>query len=338
MNKVLSINSYGGSLLLGAQAAEADIVASFEDCGYGSEMQERNFPDVPHYRKPPWPELDNRETMIIAHPPCSAASTMNPVASTKGANSAAFGCTKRVLDYAVQTKAHTVAIESVVPACDMARAVHDEYASGGGWNLFRVFQNAEDFGVPQHRLRFWAIFSKSEEFRAEWKPHTKKLKSIFGAPGVVAEGHHRMLEAQSDLMLKAGLDPRTVWTGKHGFGLVRNILKKMKLSEAAVHPTRFAVSTPYLLDPNSVSPCLLGGCAWYVSDPSCPLGARPLTSGEYNLISGFPVDYWINPERMRTTFLSKGVAPPVAEWIVRSCLRGGNDVHCTPGGILDLTE
>lgn len=339
MNEVMTINSYAGSLLLGAEAAGANVIASCEDIGFGSNMQEYHWPRVPHYRQPPWPEFDMSQRMIIAHPPCSAASTMNPVASTKGANSAAFGCTKRVLDYAVAHNTHTVAIESVVPACDMARSVHDEYAKKGGWNLYRIFQNAEHFGVPQHRLRFWAVFSKTSEFCADWKPRMKKLRDILGAPGVVADVHHRMLEAQSELLAKYGVNARDLWLGKLGHGLVRNMLKKLKLSkESAVHPTRFAVNTPYLLNPDGVSPCLLGGCAWYVSDEACPLGARPLTSGEYNLIMGFPADYWIQPERQRTTFLSKGVVPPVAQWIVKSCMNGGSDVRCQPGGILDLTE
>ncbi len=331
-----TINSYGGSLLLGARQAGYPAVYSMEDSGFGSEMQEKNFSGTRHFAKKPWPAIPPGE-MIIAHPPCSAASTMNPVKATKGANSAAFACTRHVLDYAIANAAHTVAIESVVPACDMARACHDEYAKKGGWNLFRVFQNAEDFGVPQHRIRFWAIFSRAEMFTADWKPRRVRLSSILGAPGAVSECHERMLAQQFAMMTANGVDAHACFSGKNGYGLVRNMLKKLKKSEAAVHPTRFAVSTPYLLDPNGSSPCLLGGCAWFAPDASARFGARPLTGGEYNLIAGFPVDYPIWPERQRCTFLSKGVAPPVAAWVVKSCMEGGSDVTCRPNGILDLT-
>ena len=46
---VLIINTYGGSLLLGARLAGHRVEAVLEDVGYGSEVVAANFPKVPYH-------------------------------------------------------------------------------------------------------------------------------------------------------------------------------------------------------------------------------------------------------------------------------------------------
>src|SRR5439155_6327803 len=144
---------------IGTTAAGLPIRGSYEDAGFGLSLQMVNFPDL-EFRATvdDWPDhQDLRRTIVLAHPPCSAFSRQTPKGRT-GIQSDAFACTKRVLSYAMRRGAVAIAIESVQPALEGAKAVHDGYARRHGYHLYRVLQNAISFGVPQWRPRFWAVF------------------------------------------------------------------------------------------------------------------------------------------------------------------------------------
>ena len=83
--KTLIINSYGGSLVLGAKAVGAEIIGSYEDHNFGLGIQQAIFDDIKFvaYRKD-WKPQDLRDVFVIAHPPCSAFSVQNTSRTARG--------------------------------------------------------------------------------------------------------------------------------------------------------------------------------------------------------------------------------------------------------------
>jgi len=121
---VLIVNSYAGSLTVGASAVGLPIIGSYEDAGFGLAVQRANFPDLDYrWTSDQWPAQSLHNTVVLAHPPCAAFSSQTP-ARRKGTGSDAFACTKQVLEYAMRGKATAIAAESVQPALEGARAIH----------------------------------------------------------------------------------------------------------------------------------------------------------------------------------------------------------------------
>jgi hypothetical protein len=99
----------------------------------------------------------------------------------------------------------------------------------------------------------------------------------------------------------------------------------------------FGVKMPRFLDPAGWATTLLFDACWFIH-------GRPLLLEEYNLIMGFPKDYqWPDSYSDPRVYLSKGVCPPVATWILRQIQANlepaelTSDTHvCQPGELLDL--
>jgi hypothetical protein len=90
-----------------------------------------------------------------------------------------------------------------------------------------------------------------------------------------------------------------------------NMTKNQAEYEAAhrYNFTTFSSAWPLQLDPGGFSPTLMATSHWYYN-------GRPLTIPEYNVIAGFPADYKFDRPREITAYLSRGIAPPVGEWIL----------------------
>jgi site-specific DNA-cytosine methylase len=354
LNGIVTINSYAGSLVLGTKAATGDLpVASLEDVGYGVECQRANFPSLTIYPKlDDWPAELPRNKLVLAHPPCAAFS-INTAAHRRGTEADAFQCTKRVLDYSMGNGAETVAVESVPQACDGARAVHEKYAEKYGYNLYRVFQNALHFGVPQNRERFWAIFSKRDTLSFDFAPRVVTVGQCYAPEiGGVQKRHDKYLSDQHALLKAAGLPASDVMGGKFGYGQLHKILGRVfeKYPAAAgdrkgyerVRPllvnSAYRLCTQRLLDPNGYCGVVMG-CSWFTHpDAGSPYGCRNLTEGEYALLMGYPAQYQMVPRSGHRSFLSKGVCPPVAEWLVRQLHSSTGTVLLWPKQTLDLTS
>ena len=346
--KVLSINTYGGSLLVGAKALGMEIIGSYEDTGFGIPIQQHNFPglDFRPMRKD-WPDQDLSETVVIAHPPCSAFSVQNNNPKKKGVDSDAFACTISVLDYSMRNGALALAVESVVGALAGAWNVHQHFADEYGYNLYRVLQNGSMFGA-QWRDRFWAVFVKKGA-APDMMPWV--LQPRFQTVREVVDGHEdgpspagmdealdklkrrfakaeHLGEDEGDVRgLGAGLTPEQmqyVFFNEHGHEKnhgtsVDDVLWKLKFKDqdrwdvCKKYVTKYASGAMIFLNPDGAAPVLLGGSWWY-------LHGRNLSEKAYKRIMGFPADYGY-PEQGRyraemRTYLSKGVMPPVAAWIL----------------------
>lgn len=331
--KVLVINSYAGSLTLGAHALDADIVGSYEDSGFGIAIQKENFPGL-HFvdNIKSWPSQDLRDTVVIAHPPCAAFSQQNTSASKRGVDTDAFACTVRVLDYATKAGAKAIAIESVMGALAGAYEVHDRYAQD--YHLYRVTQNGILFGVPQWRERFWAVFVRKDlaDPLMIWTltPYITNIGITLDPllPGTPLDALERTTEKL------------TVKLAGHGLGITRDhvdavfatdLSKEVKRHGFArlIQPqfwpnenpkvvlrkyvSAFTSAQPSVLAPWGFAPVLLGSSFWVYR-------GAPVPEEGYKAIMGFPVDYYFPDDhrerREMRKYLSKGVCPPVASWIL----------------------
>lgn len=400
--KVLSINTYAGSLLLGARALgrrrPIEIIGSYEDGGFGSPLQHANFPELEFrdYRKD-WPErIDLTETVVLAHPPCSAFSQQTAGgagskdrAGVHGENARAFACTREVLQYSMENGALALAVESVPGALAGAFHVHQRFADDYGYNLYRVLQNAAAFGRPQWRERFWAVFVRKGAapdvfpigLTPDFRTIGETIEDIYDDGPAPYRNDHYL-----GLLKKKLADPFTVkrtpgaqtffekFAAKfaspdairctdaelefifgydeakpHHRGGVAKVLQKLKFPSHDPHEVCKALVEPFasnqmvFIHPESVTGVLLGSSWWYYR-------GRNISENAYKAIMGFPLDYKFPEGHYRNnvrTYLSKGVCPPVAEWVLESVVRHlhgeGPSTHhpdhvieCQPSGIADF--
>ena len=338
--RVLIINSYAGSITLGAHALGCNIIASMEDVNYALDVQKANFPKLNYYEyQHQWPKLDLRDTVVAAHPPCSAFSVQNISPNTRGIDSEAFACTRKILDYSVKNKALGIVIESVIGALQGAWQVHQHYADTYGYNIYRILQNGSMMSA-QWRNRFWVVYIRKNAI----KDNILKLRlnPIFQSVNDVILGYEKgpeifSLDKQLNTFKNYLTDIRpcdmTPWakplTDKdmsylfdtqdphHPTTGVGHILWKYKFKDrdqTAVtwrYVTTFSSSQMCYLNPEGLSGVLLGSSWWYINGEN-------LNETGYKRIMGFPPNY-IFPERERKKIrqlMSKGVIPSVAEWII----------------------
>jgi site-specific DNA-cytosine methylase len=364
--KTLIINTYAGSLLLGANAIKgSNVIGSYEDCGFGARITKANrarFPElapefefVDHIKQ--WPEQDLTDTIVLAHPPCAAFSQQNTSKAKRGVNTDAFECTRKVLKYAFANGAAAVAVESVMGALGGAWDVHDHMAESAGYYVYRILKNSILMGVPQYRERFWCVFVRKDlaqpEFTWRLKPRWTTIAGVLdplqdqALTPVDGDGLEKNLD-RFVAQLTAGpcrcgekLSPPTDVV--HGFdeaelrrvgfsaGDVSLTYKRMgfaKLITPKFFPTEdhkkvcrnhvspFTSAQPSILAPGGFAPVLLGSSLWVYN-------GHALHEEEYKAIMGFPVDYVFPEDRghgMRT-YLSKGVCPPVATWVLDNVRR-----------------
>ncbi len=339
---VLIINTYGGSLLLGAETAKANIVATMEDVGFGSDLQALNFPKVPRYtRRAEWPDKFNvpwRDIDVVAHPPCSAFSVQNQTANKRGLDTGAFACHQSVIDYALQRKARTLTIESVVNAYAVAHDVYEENARRCGYNVTYIMCNSASFAVPQWRERVWVIFHRCAMFYVDLQPKYVTLGAVLNERGTSWKLDGPVAKVWSAVQPLV----KSAWPS----GRVCAVLEKVYKLEHEPNfenvrekygITGFETKHVRWIDTKQFASVML-------PDVTLAHGKRILNVEEYCAIMGFPRDYkWGAQARKFRVYLSKGVCPPVAAWIMKTVDRNASGwsgkstrEESDFGGIIDL--
>lgn len=339
--RVLAINTYAGSLLVGASNFGCEIIGSYEDKAFCQPIAKANFPHVDHrpYRGD-WPTQDLSETIVIAHPPCSAFSVQNAGGDhSKGVDAAAFQCTRVVLDYAMQNKALAVGVESVMGALAGAWIVHDKYAREHGYECYRILENGCMFGA-QWRERFWAIWIRKGAAPPDWRitltPKFLTTKDVLTGheDGPSPPGTEKQLAGLKErLRIDAKLTPTQLdflfqaQDPPHKTLSIMDVLwHNFYKEEDSFNEEKWYVHQDWLgggfstgllkyIDPHGLAPVLLGDSFWYYN-------GRVLSEAGYKRLMGFPGDY-IFPNTGRKdyrnsmrTALSKGVMPPIVTWLL----------------------
>lgn len=369
--KVLSLNTYAGSLLLGAsQIPGVEIIGSYEDSGFGQLIAQTNFPDLDHrptYKD--WPAQDLSDVVVIAHPPCSAFSVQNCSPTARGVNSQAFACTKKVLEYALENGARALCIESVMGALGGAWHEHQRFADQYGYHLYRVLENGCMWGC-QWRDRFWVVYVKKDtapvNFTIRLVPNFKTVSEVIDdwVDGPSAGNQDKLLHEQKQRLIdEAKLTPEEMdfffneQDPPHPTKALGTLLyeTKYKTPESTSFDKwdifqkyigGFTSGTMVYLDPNGWAPVLMGGSFWYYK-------GRCVSENAFKRIMGFPGEY-VFPESPRNTrtqmrmYLSKGVMPPIAQWIleevfahlgllpVRDTSAPHYEITCEPNHIADF--
>jgi site-specific DNA-cytosine methylase len=340
--KVLVINTYGGSLLCAAKLARMDVRASLEDCGFGSDLQALNFPKVPICSTTDqWPRLkriEAKETIAIAHPPCASFSLQSRFAAHRqGTDTDGFRCHIRVMDYALGNKVKALAIESV-PGALAAVPVYEEYAKKYGYKVGFIMQNAVSFGVPQWRPRMWSIFCGGrQKFTVDFKPTYKLLREVADCncddvPPIFA----RLKQFTDAVLEKAGKPIDELRGGLFKVSGIDNRQEWYRRMRAMTGDKQYWDSLmPRFLEPYGFASTVMKDSTWYMN-------GKQLCVHDYNRIAGFPRDYqWGSRKNSFRMYLSKGVAPPVAAWIIQqlktNALGNNRGRHALlPGEVLDL--
>lgn len=336
--KALVINSYAGSILLGATHLGMDVIGSYEDHAFGMDIQKANVPGIhyiPHIKD--WPTQNLMDTIVVAHPPCSAFSVQNCSPTARGSESEAFACTKKVLQYACDNNALGIAIESVMGALPGAWNQHQHYADTYGYHLYRILENGCMFGC-QWRERFWVLYIKKGAARPTLQltlqPHFQTVRQVITGheDGRSAGNLDVLLERQKKRLLDdAKLSPEEMaylfdaQDPPHPTKALGTVLYEYKYKTPETdsfdkwnvfqdYIGGFASGTMVYLDPNGTTPVLMGGSHWYYN-------GRNVSENAFKVVMGFPADYIFpeSPRNYRTQmrmYLSKGVMPPIAEWIL----------------------
>ena len=322
---IIAINTYAGSLLVAAKRHGSDIVMSLEDHGYGVGCQRMNFPRLNIFSEPPWPTPNLSETIAIAHPPCacfSAQACGQKPKEARGVNSDYFLSTKMAIEHALSLNVPALAVESVVATLEGARPYHDEVAERFGYNLYRIIQNAITFGLPQWRPRFWAIFMKrpNERFIVHHRPVYRSVGEVLQdvVPGAGVPTVQQYFNRYKQNLAEKGLDIHRVL--QEGNGYFPELIARfngewdwtMDLGYSIAEQygiTSFSSAWPIQLDPGGMTHTLMRTSHWWYQ-------GRPLTAPEYNALAGFPRGYAFDKPQEQLDYLSRGVAPPVAEWIL----------------------
>jgi site-specific DNA-cytosine methylase len=333
--KVLSINTYCGSLLVAAQ--DQEVIGSYEDAGYGTDIARQNFPKLRHVaRQRDWPSQDLSGVVVLAHPPCAAFSQQNHTEGKTGLDADKFKCTVAVIDYALSNHCAALCVESVIPALEGAREVHDRLAATHGYTVYRVLQNAISFGVAQWRPRFWCVFwpkDGPEHLVLRLQPQYKSVGQVLSEaePGPIDQTMQNKFNWSVEKLKAKGVDPERLqeWLcpyEEEDAGILAEVLcKKLNypgtMRELAAEylvglkPDKpqggFQTSWLRLLAANKYATTIL-------FDSHFVALGRPLSINEYKACMGFPRDYVFPPKYLKyfREYLSRGVCPPVAEWLL----------------------
>ncbi len=354
---VLVINSYAGSLTIAAHQEGHKVIGSYEDAAYGLKIQRHTYPHLDYRPTvADWPKRqDLSRTLVISHPPCSAFSQQNITKDARGLEAPKFQQTRTVIDYALHNRAAALAVESVPGACDGARSAHDELAGRYGYTVHRVLQNAMSFGVPQHRPRFWCFFlPKGQTLRLP--PLTAPLVVLRDIRMEEGDGtpfdHDETRYTRQKAYLSRAVDQafaRKLLAGELGHGsivreLSRELARRSRVAPACTprggntheagslcataqawccsehkdSTTTFLCRVLRVVDPDDVAGAVLGD-AWWAWPKMGQLPARCFYQEEYHRVMGFPDNYDMSPEKPRLvrTYLSRGVCPPVARWVLQ---------------------
>lgn len=332
---VLVINGYAGSLTVAASNLGLPIIGSFEDAGHGLAIQRHNFPDLNYVETYPWPDLDLRKSLVIAHPPCAGFCAQNvnapSRATTRGLDGTYFAQTRSVLDYSLVKKPLAVLVESVKNAYEPTKPFYDELAARHGYHVYRVLQNAVTFGTAQWRPRFWAVLVRKDVAPNPFVfQHDANRKSVGEVLEGVKSGEHirgveRTIRIQREKMIAAGMSERVadeVLSGEHGYGATNRILPRAGLVKVKPGHDReflkkwcyslFVSNNPVVLDPEGYAPTVMSTSCWLYE-------GKPLTAPAYNALMGYPLDYWFSMET-HLSLRSQGVCPPVAQWLLEQVI------------------
>jgi len=269
-------------------------------------------------KEPFWP-LDQYEgtDFLYANPPCAPFSQAG--ATMRGGGDAwktdpRLRCWRNcfVAFEAIQPK--VFAIESVVRAYTAARSFVDELATMAhqmGYAVTHVLVDAKNHGMAQKRKRYFFVAHK---VKLDWKAPTNKPTTVYEElmqvkdPGYIPPWKNPVHEALMPFCPHS-FSFRRIWEEYYTTeGLERNAQGGVK-----GRPRIFI----HRVNGDGLIGTITGD---YFVHPGLD---RFMGINELKVLNGFPEDYWLEGSSpSQFSLLSRGVCPPVAEWLAETVARG----------------
>lgn len=291
--KAIAVHVYAGGFSLGI-GQYFNVVAHLENTNYGAETVAANL-DV-EVQQSPW-ALDKYSDidLVFGNPPCAPWSSLGV---GKGKDDPRFQDTLSILNVADILKPKFVVFESVQNIMKRGPLVLEALENRmmeSGYSVTHLKHDAQAFGIPQRRKRYFFVAHKMEFNPIH--PKTKPVTVANTLKDVIPGGYN----------LIRPCDER-IWDGRLHMIQPGQVMRKV---EFANERNKTAIGC-YRLDGNGVARAFVGDYAIIHHQED-----RPITVNEVKAICGFPQDYEIIAHSRQKTLnqLAQGVMPPVAEWL-----------------------
>lgn len=291
--KAIAIHVYAGGFSLGI-GKHFDVVAHLENTDYGAETVNANL-DV-DIQQSPWALEDYSDIdLVFGNPPCAPWSSLGV---GKGKDDPRFQDTLSILNAADTLKPKFVVFESVQNIMKRGPLVLEELENrmmDKGYSVTHLKHDAQDFGIPQRRKRYFFVAHK-----VEFNPKHPEMKAtcIADVLKTITPGGYNLIRP---------CDER-IWNGRLHLIKPGQVMRKVELKNER---NKTAIGC-YRLNGNGVARAFVGDYAIIHHQED-----RPITVNEVKAICGFPQDYKIIAHSRQKTLnqLAQGVMPPVAEWL-----------------------
>ena len=289
--RAIAIHVYAGGFSLGI-GKHFDVLAHFENSSYGAETVRANL-DVNIHEKP-WPVDDYTNIdLVFGNPPCAPWSTLGV---GKGVEDPRFQDTLSILDIAEKYKPKFVVFESVQQILKRGRdsllKLEDKMLEQG-YSVTHLLHDAQDFGIPQRRKRYFFV-----AHNVEFKPEEPNFNSV-----TVSAALNNVSPGGYDLIRPC--DER-IWNGRINLIQPGQVMRKVELPNER---NKTAIGC-YRLNGDGVARAFVGDYTIIHHEEN-----RPITVNEVKAICGFPQDYNIIAHNRQKTLnqLAQGVMSPVAD-------------------------
>ena len=315
---------FAGGFTLGVRRAGFDVAAVLEETDYGVAVARANQPDVPVYvGRERWP-LDDLPRgddldLLYGNPPCaawslaSAAMTAATRATKDWRTDARVDCTRRHFSLLEELRPRAWAWESVTQAFTKGRELVDDLtirAAALGYSATYLLHDARWLGVPQTRKRFFCLFHR---FRFDLEVTSLRWEEI--ACGEVLRGmndpgppQRYHIARYEDWLHKAapGEAPRRAWER-----LNPPTTRRYHKNGFVVGRPPFTIRRPH---PDRPSHTIM-------HETVHPTEHRAMSVKELATLCGYPPDYEFPTGMGDHSLVSRGVCPPVGEWLAREIAR-----------------
>lgn len=321
MSTALGTYVFGGGFSLGLKE-HLEVVAHLEgDGGYGAASVRRNQPEIPVFvGQSSWPVRELRALypdlgLIYGNPPCAAWSPIGRVINAgsseeQWSRDPRVGCIREMFNLLEVLRPAAWAWESVPQAFTRGRKLVDELtgrAATLGYSAYYVLHNAQYLGAPQHRKRFFCVFSRVE---LDWQ-------CAFPEPETVRQALRRMkLVRDSDAAVPSANVSKKMWKmTKEGEPLRMAFDRYVEATGDRAHRKQGFATKKAAWD--RPSPALVGPRIFHPGEP------RLYSVAESLHLSGYPTTYRMTGgDHARVHEIARGVLPPVGRWLGETVARG----------------
>lgn len=339
MFNAVGAHIYAGGFTCGVRG-KFNVLCHLEHSGYGAPVVNLNWPDLPIHAGGPaswpavWPKGAGRVRFMYANPPCAIWSTASHGRESGWADDPRLGMHKDIFHYAMDVvQPDVLVIESVPPSFVKGREYINwlmSQAGEKGYSTTVAMHNAKWLGVPQQRSRIFYVFHKVD---IAWE-HPE-----FTTPKTVRQALRGIRPSKKNGYDTTMPEKYAYWAAKCGPG--EGLQKAFDRENP--NPKRGergqVIGRPAFLDHRSPwdepAGVVIGG------KPIHPAENRWMAQEEVAAICGFPKDFkWPRGSFNDITgYMSRGVMPPVAEWLAENIARAlerNKRLNSTDAQVLDV--